>query len=236
MKPGTQVSANTVVCRLENIEVSGNVDRAAADRDMLELQTRIEQTRSADGASISEKRLQFARALYTQAERDRDGLVVRAPSAGTVLDVRYEGQPGSFIHKGEHVATVMWGDWIVRCLATAEDLADMEAHVGKPVRIRVRADSSESLEGTIASISAMGTKQIVSPALTHVYGGEIPVSPQTGESAEAYFEIVIHIDADHAPQLRYGMTARIFYETSREAYGRRLVRKYRQFVNKLLVM
>ncbi|MEX2286742.1 MAG: HlyD family efflux transporter periplasmic adaptor subunit [Planctomycetaceae bacterium] len=236
IKPGADVAANDVLCRLENTELSGNTNSAAAELELYELQTRIEQMKSPDGASPSQRRLEHARVAFEQAKLDRDGLTIRAPYAGTLLNVSHDGQPGSFIREGEHIATVAGGDWVVRSLATAEDIADMQARVGKPVRVRLRADTSAELEGTITRISKMGTKETTSQALTQLFGGEIPVSPRNGEMDQPYFEIVVHIDGDDQLPLRHGMTARVCYETTREAYGRRLMRKYRQFVNKLLVM
>lgn len=180
--------------------------------------------------------MEHARVAYQQAQRDSNELTVRAPHSGIVLGVSHDGQAGTFVNQGQFVAMVAGGDWVVRCLATAEDIADMQASVGKSVRVLLRADTSAEIDGTITRISAMGSKEMKSPSLTHLFGGEIPASPQTGQLDQSYFEIVIHIDADGDLPLRHGMTARVCYETTREAYGRRLVRKYRQFVNKLSVM
>ncbi len=235
VKPGARVESNDVVCQLNNFAVAADVGRAEAEVKLLELQTRIEQSRNPTGYSPSRQRLEHTRTLYEQARADRERLTVRAGHAGVVLNVSHDGQAGYFVNKGQPVATLMWGDWVVRCLASAEDLADMQARVGQPVRIRLAAAAARDSEGTVARISPMGSKEIATPALTHLFGGEIPVSPMNGESDQPYFEVVIHIAESNTLDLRRGMTARVCYKTSSEAYGRRLVRKYRQFVDRLLV-
>jgi putative peptide zinc metalloprotease protein len=235
-KPGTTVVTGDAIFRLENIEISGNVRRAEAELELLRLQSRIEQRQSRDRVSPSEHKVAKMRTLLEQANKDSESLIVRSPADGTVIDVKHTNHSGQFIKQGNHVATLIFGQWMIRCLATAENIADMQARVGKPVRIRILANLSHDIEGTIFRISEMGSKKIESLSLTQLGHGTIPVSPLTQEASEPYYQIFIQLADNEGHLLRHGMIAQVCYESNKETYGNRFIRSCRQFISSLSLM
>jgi len=236
ISPGTKVERNEVLCRLENPDVHSLVANAESELRHLELQSRIVNKDSGLETAQMEQRINYVREVWNKAKQDHDRLTIRSPKAATVLAIERPRQHGHFVHKGEQVCTLVSGKWVVRTLATAEDIADMQASVGQNVRIRILADLSRDLRGTISSIAPLGNKRIQWNSLTHLGGGDIPVSSRTNEAEQPYFELTVHFSNDPELLLQHGMNAQICCDSIHETYSQRLVRQYRRFVNRLLVL
>ena len=111
-------------------------------------------------------------------------LTITSPMAGVVTQILDERDTGRFIQKGDAVAKVAGGAWIVRCLATAEQMASAEPQVGEHVRVRIVSDGVRETTGTVEDVAVKGSRHVFSPLLSQLGGGDIPVVPGTLEGQE----------------------------------------------------
>ncbi len=153
-----------------------------------------------------------------------DGLLIRHDKSLNV---------GRFIQKGEPVATISSGPWIVRALARGNDMANAKPHVGQAVDVKLAGDGSKTLRGTVTHVAPSGSREINSPALTQLGGGSIAVSPSEMLAAEPFFEITVRLadQSGHGPV--HGTTARVSIGAKPQTIGVRLYRSTLRFTNKL---
>ncbi len=156
-----------------------------------------------------------------------------APISGTLSEIIDTDERGRFVKKGEPIATIAAGPWVVRCLASAEQVADIQPWVGQPVRVRLVANDVREYRGTIREVGVKGSRSVFSPALTQLGGGQIAVEPHALRSDTALFELVIDVRNVDPRTLRYGSRAAVRFDTNAEPYGAYLQRRVRQFMNKL---
>ena len=231
--PGRTVEANTVLYVLDNPQTRATAATAHAELDLLTLRAECEFEEDPAAAAMTRRRAGHARRTLLGAEREIDNLSVRASAAGEVVDCSTAERPGHFVKKGDRVATIASGDWTVRALATAEDLADTKPKVGQEVRVRLIGEVDAILSGTVTKVAVTGSKTISSASLTQLGGGAIAVAPDTMTAERSFFEITIELDDSDAEAIRGGMTARVGFWSHPQSIGIRLYRSALRFLNKL---
>ena len=162
-----------------------------------------------------------------------DQLAIKSSSAGVVLQTLDESDTGRFVRKGDLVAKVGSGQWIVRCLATAEQISRARPVPGERVRLRIVADGVREVMGTVEDVAVKGTHQVFSPLLTQLGGGDIPVMPGTGEATGALFEIRVRINDPESLRLLHGSRAAVAFRSPPQTCGKYLYQRCHQFLNRL---
>lgn len=231
--PGKTVEANAALYVLDNAHTRATAAMVRAELDLINLQAECEFEEDPAASAITRQRADHARRTLRQAQRDIDNLLVRAPLAGEVVDCDAVPRTGRFVKEGEQVATIAAGDWIVRSLATAEDLADTKPQVGQKVRVRLLGRVSEEFSGTVTDVAVTGSDKISSASLTQLGGGTIAVAPDTMTAGEPFFEITTELDHAGSGRIRHGMTALIGFQAQPQTIGVRLYRSALRFINKL---
>jgi putative peptide zinc metalloprotease protein len=230
---GRTVDENTVLYVLENAQTRAIAAKARAEFDLIGLQAECEFEEDSAAAAMTQRRADHARQTLRQARQDIDNLLVRAPSAGKVVDCEAVPRTGRFVIEGERLATITSGGWVVRSLATAGDLADTKPQVGQRVRVRLLGRAREEFSGTVTDVAVTGSEKISSASLTQLGGGTIAVAPDTMTAGEPFFEITIALDDAGSGAIRRGMTALVSFRAEPQTIGARLYRLALRFVNKL---
>lgn len=231
--PGRTVEANTVLYVLDNAQTRATAAMAHAELDLINLQAECEFEEDRAASAATRHRADPVRQTLRQIQRNIDNLLVCALLAGEVVNCDAVSQIGRFVKEGERVATITSGDWIVRSLATSEDLVDTKPQVGQKVRVRLLGRVSEEFVGTVTDVAPTGSKKIPSASLTQVGGGRIAVATDTMMAGEPFFEIMIRLDGAGSDIVRHGMTALVSFQAQPQTIGVRLYRSALRFLNKL---
>jgi putative peptide zinc metalloprotease protein len=232
---GSHVAKEQVLCQLENVVTQGRVDEAIAESDVARIQYARGCAANPHAAAAAQLRLVHAEEKQARFERERDQLAITAPITGVVTQILDERDTGRFIQKGDAVATVADGTWIVRCLATAEQMASARPMVGENVRVRIVADGVHETGGTVEDVAVKGSRHVFSPSLSHLGGGDIAVVPGTLESKNSLFEVQVRVHDPDTINLLHGSRAAIAFSTQPRTYGEYLYHRCHQFLNRLRV-
>jgi hypothetical protein len=232
---GCHVVEHEVLCQLENVVTQWQVAEATAEADVARLQYSRHWTADPHASAAAQLRLAQAAEKQEKYEQDCALLTIPTPLAGVVTQILDERDTGRFIHKGDAVATVAGGTWIVRCLATAEQMTQAKPNVGDMVRVRIVADGVRELTGTVEDVAVQGSRHVFSPLLSHLGGGDIPVAAGSLESKDALFEVQVRVHDPDTTKLLHGNQAAVAFRKQPQTYGKYLYQRCHQFLNRLRV-
>jgi biotin carboxyl carrier protein len=230
---GDQVEGGTVLCALENIDVRSSLRRKQAEINQLRVQL-LEQTRTDRwAAAMTEQRLDQAQQEHARLATLQSALAIRSPAAGSITHAEGLEDLGRMVRKGERLAQVSAGPWVLNAVATEGALSTSMPEVGDHVEIRLVGHASPVFHGTVTNLAKAGSRKIDEASLTHLGGGSITVSETTMEAKQPFFRITIAIDATDGSTLRHGMTALATFPGRRISLGIHLYRRVLQFLNRL---
>ena len=248
VRAGDHVSPGQMLCELSNMELDNAVIQKQAEIQQLEVQLLKELHENREHAIRIEQRLEQAQREHVQLCNERDRLQIASTTSGRVVLADGLKHSGQYIRKGDTLATISGGRWIVQTLLTAEDVFAASPQVGAEVELCVVGHPSRSLHGRIIRVARAGSHVIAEPALTHVGGGPIPVNPTSLEASQAYFEVTIDIATvpqcdiaendisgnDFAESsIRHGMTAIVHFRREPIAIAKLLYRRGLQLISQL---
>jgi multidrug resistance efflux pump len=233
LPPGNHVQHGTRLVQLENQLVDGNVRRLEAEVNRLSFQLREMMEQHQAAAAVTDYRLASAKEKLDAARREQQQLSVRASNNGIVLHALGPQHEQRFVARGEPVATIADGPWLIRCLATSDELARASPRLGDAVRVRLSADAQHEMLGSVQKIAETGSRQVRQPALTQLGGGQIVVRPDTREAAQVLFEIEVRLVGSVPAAVRQGMTARVIFDKHPETLASIIHRRLQQFLHRL---
>ncbi|MEM8756349.1 MAG: hypothetical protein AAGF47_01030, partial [Planctomycetota bacterium] len=106
--------------------------------------------------------------------------------------------------------------------------------LGDEVVFRPTSSPDLSIPGVVVRVTPSGSKTIQQAALTGEGGGDIAISPITGEANEPYFQVEVLLEpGPHSEALTYGMTGRVLIGSRVEPVGRWLWRAGLRLMQKL---
>jgi hypothetical protein len=232
---GSRVAARGVLCQLENVVTQWQVAEARAESDVARLQYARNWTADPHASAAAQLRLAQAEEKQKTYEHAQALLTISAPLEGVVTQIMDERDTGRFVRTGDAVATVAGGNWIVRCLATAEQMTQAQPKAGDTVRVRIVADGVCELPGTVENVAVQGSRQVFSPSLSHLGGGDIAVLPGTLESRNSLFEVQVRVHDAKTTNLLHGNRAAVAFRKQPQTYGNYLYHRCHQFLNRLRV-
>ncbi len=247
---GSWVQQGEGVCELSHIDFQQLLAETQAQCEVARLQYLRGVQQHPHAAAAAQLRWAHAEERRDHAEQEFDRLTVRSPVSGRVVQIVDLQDVGQFVHKGQGVATIGAGEWMVRCLASEEEIADVRPRVGQKVRVRMQLDGVRELAGTIHEVAVQGSRQVFSPTLTQLGGGNIAVSTpaaatEVWQAHQTMFEIRIRLDDEefaannaNAPasaDLLWDAPAMVLFSTAPQTYGAYIVRRCQQFLNRLRI-
>lgn len=232
---GDPIVSDELICRLENIDIQSEAQQLELQTKATKLRWEQELFSNRQSAARTEAMLEDLYEDQETAEQRRAALEVRSAHTGVVTNCE-STQVGTFLKRGDPVATVGAGPWAIRVLLTGEQLVDAALTPRAKVRIRFMGNPNEVFVGHVAQVASQGQTKVEREELTHLAGGEIAVDPQSHESVNPLFEVMVFLDKDPGEQLRSGSTAQVFFKGTRTTLLAMLYRRGLQLVNDLRML
>jgi putative peptide zinc metalloprotease protein len=232
---GDFVADQEPLCRVENVVTLTRLEQLRAEAALAWTEYGRHGAASPQNSRVAQLRWSHTQERLAHAQQEAGQLTVVAPVAGRVTQLVDDRDTGRFVRQGERVATVAAGGWIVRCLATAEQMARARPERGQGVRVRVVADGVREVAGTVQRVAIQGSTQVFASSLTQLGGGGIPVAPDSLEAGSALFEVWVGIDPSDALAWIHGSRAAVCFTTAPQTFGTRLADRGQRFWNRLRV-
>ncbi len=237
-RPGQNVQPQQTLLKLENFNVSGQYYETQAGVRKADLELAAAPWQSSN-QSLKKQRQAAAQAVHTEMtvrKQNLDHLEIKPETAGQLVMSLDQRDTGRYVKRGTPLATVVSGHWVVKTLASEQDITNAQSYLGQSAQFRLTAQPEISLTGTIVKISPQAQKEINLPALTTLGQGEIAIDPHTKQLATPYYEITIQLDnlEKHDPKnFRYGMTGNVKLTAPTRPLGIALTHKVKRFLNEL---
>jgi putative peptide zinc metalloprotease protein len=222
VQPGGRVAAGEPVAVIRNDDVASQLAEASA---------RLRQAEIRELSALGEDRAQSiqeqfqARAARLEVEyllQRQRGLMAGATVAGEVIDVVCAKDLGRYVGPSDPVATIADGRWVVRAFVRAEAFAATGLSEGDQIEFRGSDDPWTPVLARVTRIRPTGSRTLDYPSLTAEAGGDIPISPVTGEASEVYYEVEAAVE--QGAGLHFGMYGRVLLGSRREPLGTTLRR------------
>ncbi|MEO1584187.1 MAG: HlyD family efflux transporter periplasmic adaptor subunit [Planctomycetota bacterium] len=228
---GQAVEEGSPIASLKNITIEEQAFEAAADFESSSIVSLSALTAEPSAARVSEIRRAASRAGVEHAQRQIEAGTLRVPHAGVVIDALGDSDLGRYIAPDTPVATVADGRWIVRAMVRAEVFAAVGLERGDEVAFRSAADPGVTHRAKVIRVTPAASKQLDNTAYTVESGGDVTISPTTGEASEGYFLVEAAI-ADPAG-LAHGVSGRVRLGVSAEPIATRFWRSALRVMQRL---
>lgn len=234
VQPGQSIPAGTTLARMENLEASNRRQSKQAELNGLLVKYRRFLGNDRLEASKTQKQILQARFELNSIGDQRTTSEVETPIDGIVIAHETKLRIGQYIEPGGEIYRIGGAGWSVKAVANDHSLAEIKPAVGQTVSCRFLSNAHIKCRGTIRSISASGDNKVAYKALTHLAGGFIPVSGESMEADEPFFEM--EIDLDEMPNsqfLKNGMVCEIRFHNAQDSLGSYLYRSLLRFYNQI---
>ena len=234
-KLSESVQPGDVLFQLANEELE--TQRAAAKAEVSKLKSQLLQSLQTNPTEFGllQQRLAQAELDLGDVERAVGRLTIRAPKDGVVAEWQSTDFSGRFFQAGEPLLKLESGKWIVRALATDEEVADSQVAIGDAVEFEVIGQPGKRLHGRVVGVARSSQTKIDETALTQLGGGDIGIDPYTQKAEEAYFSISMELDPLPGLSLHSGIRVQAMVPNRRWSLGRSLARKVWQFYHRYLL-
>lgn len=234
-KLSQNVQPGDVLFQLTNEELETR--RSAVKAEVSKLQSQLLQSLQTNPTEFGllKQRLQQAELDLQDVERAIARLTIRAPKDGVVAEWQNSDFAGRFFQSGEPLLKLESGKWIVRALATDEEVSDSQVTVGDAVEIELIGQPGKRLCGHVTGVARASQSRIDETALTQLGGGDIGIDPYTQKAGEAYFSITMEVDPTSGVDLHSGVRVQAMVPNRRWSLGRSLARKIWQFYHRYLL-
>jgi putative peptide zinc metalloprotease protein len=231
VNPGEVLRQGAPIATLENPRAQDAVDLARHEYEaaMIRADSLLEDNPSQ--ASIFRKTAESSLARLRREEEILERLEITTEGSAVVIQALPKSKEGSFVSLGEPIAKTGSGRWVIRGLVREALLADVGLGIGEEVEFRSASSPGDTIRARITHIGQLGKKEIALETLTALGGGEIPISPVTGEANEPYFEIEAILIGQ--PTVSFGNTGRVFLGTHSEPIATTLWRSGLRLLQKL---
>ncbi len=213
----------------------------------VELETKIVET----SRRINELQIQmqseseFAQAARTRAKihqigfeknmlvEQKQNLHVLSPVDGVVSFSAQKPRLGTFVKRGQHLATVHSGEIEIRTLISASDVSNCRPQPGDPVNLISLGSVSQTMKGEIVRVAPWGSREISEVQLTHLANGSIAVSGENHAAEQPYFLVRIRLPAGCGNALPDGSTVYVQFRQHQCTVAEMIYRRSLKIMNRL---
>lgn len=231
VKEGQHMTPGQAVCELENPHVRAMIAQKEAEVRRLAARVQTQLPVNAAAAQSSEAQRMQAQRELERLQGDARALQVVNNADGELVELVAAKDPGRFVRKGEPLARVSHGPWVMRASATADALTTGDPHIGDQLEVRLMGQPDRSHLARITRVAPVGSRRISSAAVTQLGGGAIAVRPETMQAVEPFFEITLALDDAEGEQLHDGMTALVNFRPRLAPLGWHLYRRGLRFLH-----
>ena len=216
---GDLVSAGQVLAIMYNDELDHKISQLAVSVKESELKCRIYQRQDELAKFQAEsEQLRTLEKQYTEQQREKDKLVVRAPCDGKVIGRNLESFSGRYLTKGSRLLSI--GDERakeIRLSIAQQDIHSFRAYAGR--RTRVYLPDQDALVTTLTKVEPRASVVPLDMSLCALNGGALAVraaSDREGKAGGSGYELLsprftgtVQLDAQQSRQVHAGQRARV---------------------------
>jgi putative peptide zinc metalloprotease protein len=234
-RPSQSVQHGQPILELSNDELQERY--TLAKLEVSKLKSQLIQSLQADLSEFGmlTQRIQQAELDLKEVEQSMERLTVRAPQNGVLTDWNGSDFDGRFFQTGEPILRLVSGKWVVRALATDEEIADSLVRVGDRIELEVIGRPGERFSGQVIGVTQVGQSRIDEIVLTQLGGGDIDIDPQTKLAQDSYFAITVEVEEPSHLELRSGIRVQAMAPNRKWSLGRFMARKVWQFYHRYLL-
>ncbi len=226
---GEAVHAGQPLARLENLALQGEADELESEAAAYEVQRRaalsdtMESTREM-AASYGK----LAEAARTQLELRRWQIgegILRAPHDGVIREENLDNLIGQYFLRGRQFCEVGSRNEY-RAIISLDESQARRVVAGQPAKLRLRAMSNETFDGTITSAPVSSLAKLTVGGSANLTGGDVPTTVGRDGQLEptvAYYEAEMTIRDPQGGHLRAGLSGMARIQTGRTTLGRAFV-------------
>ena len=229
VRDGEIVHAGQALARLENLELQSEVDELTMEAASYDVQRRAalsdpqEPTREmAAGYArlVEEANTQLALRQWQLKE-----CTLRAPHDGVVRQQGLANLIGQYFTRGKEFCEVGSRDEY-RAIISLDESQARRVVAGQTARLKLRALSGETFEGTISSVPVSSLSRLTSSGSASLTGGDVPAQVNHEGQLEptvAYYEAEMVVRDPGGEHLRAGLTGMARIQTGRTTLGRSIM-------------
>jgi putative peptide zinc metalloprotease protein len=225
VEPGQQVEPGRLIARLSEPDKRATLRRAEANLDAVRIRERILEVESLNDALRERQRAAYHEQEIVSLREDFARLELHGAHGGQVVECLRANDIGSFVKRGDRVATLTQGSPTVQALMTQEDLADVNPREGMSVDFHLHATPLQTYTGIIRRITPVGSRQLPQDYLDHLDPAELGVDPVTGEAARTQFQVFIDLGADELPRIPHNASGTLRIKGEDQTLGQAIYRK-----------
>ncbi len=172
----------------------------------------------------------------SDAEQSRRSLRIVAATDGDVLSARDAREEGSFVRRGEALATLGGGGWVFRALLDERQMSRADLRGGAPVEVRTQANPGHSLRGEIMRVEPLGSPVEAESAAARVVADEQGHELRTHDGPPRFHVLIRlqEIPVEAAGGHCRGLSGRVRLRAlERESVGQALYRQVLRFIQKV---
>ncbi len=230
-RPGDRTREGDLLVRQTNPVLQQSVMFAQYELQKATILAEAYLAQNPSAAAIQREAAQSARSGLDRKQEQLDRLSIQTQADAVVLEILPKSSEGKFAVTGDRIAHVGSGDWVIRGLIREASLSHTPIAIGDEINFRSASAPNQNIRATITRLEPLGSRDIRLETLTALGGGEIPISPVTGQANEPYFQLeaVVVGEAD----LNYGITGNILIGSYREPIAVSLWRSGLRLLQKL---
>lgn len=217
VRPGEQVSRGGTIAELTNPGLESALRSAENELARAELMSEALMPTDPAGAAVHRREAEAAVARLVRQREQLAAMDISAISGAVVLESLSSSDEGRYMKPGDPIARLGAGRWVVRGLVREAALSHAPIAEGDEIRFRSASAPGETFLARVTRVGQLGSRAIRHETLTATGGGEIPISPVTGEANEPYFEIEAVVEGGQG--LTYGLTGNILLGSYSEPIG-----------------
>ena len=233
VREGDTVSKDQPIARLENREVTQNLESAEARLRAAEatVQKALGTEKPAEQIQAESMRATF-KTRFEEAGRDAHHLLLLAPQDGTVLTPNLEQKLGQLARSNELFCEIApLNPMRIKIALNEKEVRHVRA--GQTVTLRANAYPGRTFHATVASDPVMFFGDSIPPAFSARRSGDVPVfvdSKGHDVPLERTYEAVVLVQNPDR-LLRPGMTVRAKIHAGRHLWGQLLLHSLRDSIN-----
>lgn len=203
-QPGDQLREGELILTLESDQPEQDILTAEHDLRREEILAAATLADNPAQSAIHRESAASARSRLERQQNLKARFDVKSEGRAVVIQMLPQSREGGAVALGEPIAEVASGRMTITGLVREAALATVHLQPGDTIEFRSAVSPDTTYRATITHIGQLGTRAIEEETLTAMGGGEIPISPVTGEANEPYFEIEAVLEGQ--PDLALGVT------------------------------
>lgn len=233
VEPGDAVSAGAALAQLGNLDVSQAAAEADANLRAGRLRLAAFEAEEPWKAQRERSTVRSLEETQTRCAALLQGLTLSAPGDGTVIRCLPRTELGRHVKRGDEIAALACGGWMVRCVLDERQLTSARVRVGDRIRFRPRGRPDQTLEAEVCRVEPAGSHAIGELSSAQLGSNGVMVDAH-GDAPQPYFELRARITNGDVEALRRGVTGNVKIQSQvAEPLGIHAYRALVRFVNSL---